>query len=190
MSQAGRTPDRDAEDVVISIAANQSSTARTWAFLVEVIVYESAQRFGSCLAFFFFFSSLHCLCFKAASAHFRPRPNPLDALLVSADRSSSVRIGGEVSPAPLGSPQVNLNLGRGRRCIFFIIIIIISISRHFVVVGNRKSQAGKKSFMHMLRFGASADLLRKRKNLFTVQMQWIKVSILNEINFRCLHFWS
>lgn len=72
------------------------------------------------------FSPLHCLCFKAASAHFRPRPNLLDALLVSADRSSSVRIGGEVSPAPLGSPQVNLNLGRGRRCLLLLLFFVLA----------------------------------------------------------------
>lgn len=66
---------------------------------------------------------LHCLCFKAASAHFRPRPNPLDALLVSADPSSSVRFGGEVSPAPLASPQVNVNLKRFRRCFLFFFLL-------------------------------------------------------------------
>lgn len=44
MGQDGSTPDRDAEKVPIS-------TARTCEFLVEVIVYESAQRFGSCPAF-------------------------------------------------------------------------------------------------------------------------------------------
>ena len=54
------------------------------------------ERRGLAHVLTFFFPSVACL-FKAASAHFRPWPNPLDVLLVSADRSSSVRFGGEVS---------------------------------------------------------------------------------------------
>lgn len=91
MGQDGSTPDRDAEKVTIS-------TARTCKFLVEVIVYDAEVWLMSRISSL---SPPHpsAACIKAASAHFTPRPNPLDALVVSADRSSSVRFG-EVSPKP------------------------------------------------------------------------------------------
>lgn len=48
-------------------------------------------------SFVLFFSPLLPLSFKAAFADFISRPNPLDTLLVSTGRRSSVRFG-EVSP--------------------------------------------------------------------------------------------
>lgn len=76
---------------------------------------------------------------------------------MSADPSSSVRFGGEVSPAPLASPQVNVNLECLRRRFLFFLFI----SRIFVEVAANHMQAQFPVFYAQLRFGASADLLRK-----------------------------
>lgn len=103
-------------------------------------------------------SPLHCLCFKAASAHFRPQPTPLNALLVSADRSSSERFEGKVSRAPPASPQVRFKPGARKEVLFIYVFIYlcICISRTFVVVISSKSQAGtiSKVFYARLHFGA------------------------------------
>lgn len=72
---------------------------------------------------------------------------------MSADPSSSVRFGGEVSPAPLASPQVNVNLE--------VFSIFLFMSRNVVEVTANHKQAQFPVFYAQLHFGASADLLRK-----------------------------
>lgn len=82
----------------------------------------------------------------------------LDALLVSTDRSSSVRIGAEVSPSGEFKPGTRKEV----LFIFSLVFFVVFFIRHFVVVSNCKSQAGaiSKVFYAQLRFGfgASADM--------------------------------
>lgn len=103
---------------------------RTCEFLAEVIVCESARRFGPCPAFF----SLCCLCFKAACAHFSPQPKPLDARC----RQRFTRAPWEVSPKPpLASPQLTSNSGGGGA----VFTLFYCICRHFGAVITCRSPA-------------------------------------------------
>lgn len=71
MSQAGRTPDRDAEKVVSPsrpIRAPQRELENSW---LRSLFMRVRRGLAHVLNFF----PLHCLCFKAAYAHFRPRPD-------------------------------------------------------------------------------------------------------------------